>query len=265
MKKIIFAVVLALGLSACGVVAPDAGQEAVLVSKPMFFGHGGVQDTPVTTGRSYTAWTTDAIYVDVKPVQYNVPFEDLMTKDGIPMHFDAALVLQVTDSVKLYKNYGTDWYKNNIDTTFRNLVRQAVRKHGMNEVAIDTVAIETIDREVNAGLTTYLQKTGIPVKIVRTTVGKANPPDSVKNQRVETAQEEQRALTQTKVEAAEIARKKAEQARAEADKAYIAQMGLSPEQFVELDRNRTIRDACVGDGKNCTLVVGGTAIYSAGK
>lgn len=264
MKKIILAIGLALGLSACTVVAPDAGQEAVLVQKPMFFGHGGVVDEPVATGRSYAAFTTDAVYVDVKPVQYNVPFEDLMTKDGIPMHFDAALVLQVTDSVKLYEHYGLEWYKNNVDSVFRNLVRQAVRKHGMNEVAIDTVAIESIDAEVNAGLTAYLKQTGIPVKIVRTTVGKANPPDSVKNQRIETAQEEQRALTQAKTENAEINRKKAEQARAEADKAYIAQMGLSPEQFVELDRNKTIRESCAGD-KACTLIVGGQALFTGAK
>lgn len=264
MKKLFLFPVLLLAsmVAACGSVAPDAGQEAVLVSKPWLFGHGGVQDEAIKTGRTFVALTTDAIYVDVRPVEWTVPFEDLMTKDGVPMHFDAAAVVQVTDSVDLIKRFGPKWFENNLSTVISNLVRQAVRKHGMNEVAIDTTAIDSIDAEVRKGIEAYLVQAKLPVKLVRFTVGKANPPDSIKSQRVETAREEQRQKTEAMTQAAEVARKQAEAARADADNAYRSQMSLSPEQFVKLQEINMMRDVCAG-GK-CTFIAGnGAALVNA--
>ena len=264
MRKIMISLCLsaaAISLGGCSSVKPDAGEEAVLVKKPWIFGHGGVDETPVTTGRTFVALSTDAVYVDVKPVEWTVPFDDLMTKDGVPIHFDAAIVVQVTDSVKMIKQFGPKWFGNNIESVFRNLVRQAVRKHGMNEVAIDTVAVDDIDREVSTALKAYIEKTGLPVKLIRMTVGKANPPDSIKNQRVATASEQQRQATEGMTQAAEVARKQAEIARAEADNAYRQQMSLSPEQFVDLQRINMMQKVCAEGG--CTFIVGnGTALVS---
>ena len=247
-------IALTLSLAACSSVKPDAGVDAVLIEKPMIFGHGGVDPNPIKTGRSYVAWTTDSVLVDMKPVEWSIPFNDLMTKDGVPMHFDATVVLQITDSVKMVSHFGPKWFDNNIDAPLRNLVRQAVRKHGMNEVAIDTSAIEAIDNEVLQGLTGYISAAGIPIRIIRLTVGKANPPDAIKDQRVETAKEEQRQKTESMTQAAEVARKQAEMARADADNAYRSQMSLSPEQFVELERIHMMNKVCA-DGK-CTFIVG---------
>ena len=170
------------------------------------------------------------------------------------MHFDATAVVQVTDSVRLIRDFGTNWFQNNLESVIRNRVRQAVRKHGMNEVAIDATAIDAIDAEVNAAIVEYISKTRIPVKLVRMTVGKANPPDAIKDQRVSTAREEQRQKTEVMTQAAEVARKQAEMARAEADNAYRSQMSLSPEQFVDLERIKMQRDVCANGG--CTFVVG---------
>jgi hypothetical protein len=49
-----------------------------------------------------------------------------MTSDGVPITFHAITVLQVTDSVSLIKNFGPDWYKNNLEEPFKTMVRQAV-------------------------------------------------------------------------------------------------------------------------------------------
>ena len=58
MKKIfsifVLSLVMVLGFTSCTSVTPDAGQEAVLVHKPWFFGTGGVDNTPVETGLEYT-------------------------------------------------------------------------------------------------------------------------------------------------------------------------------------------------------------------
>ena len=110
MKKLIVVPVLlivALALG-CRTVQPDAGHEAVLVRKPLLFGSGGVDETPVKTGLKYVAFTTTGIDVNMQPLRIDVEFSDLMTTDGVPIDFHSVLTLQITDSVKLVRDFGQD-------------------------------------------------------------------------------------------------------------------------------------------------------------
>lgn len=72
-------------------VKVDAGMEAVLIDKPIIFGHGGVRDEPVRTGRSYVWFTTDWYNVDMRPQQTPLHFDDLMSSDGVPLDFDSVI------------------------------------------------------------------------------------------------------------------------------------------------------------------------------
>lgn len=245
--------VVLLLITGCSAVTPDAGYEAVLVKKPWIFGHGGVDVTPVTTGRTFVAPSTDAVMVYMLPIQKTEHFEDLMSADGVPLDFDAALRVKITDSVQLIRNFGPQWYEQNLAVEFRNRVRQAVRKHGMNETAINTQAVEAIDTEVTRELERYIAEAKLPVQLIQMTVGKANPPDSVKNQRIETAAQEQRVMTEQKRKLAENSRQAAEQARAEADNAFRNAMQMSPEQYLRLEAINMQREVC--SGGNCTFVI----------
>lgn len=245
-------------------VSPDAGVAAVLIEKPIFFGHGGVNPVAITTGSSYVWTTTDVVMVNMKPMQETVDFNDLMSSDGIPLHFDSAIRLQVVDPVKLIERFGTEWYRNNLSVEFSNRVRQAVRKHGMNETAINTTAIDSIDAEVTSQMLRYIASSGLPIRLIKITVGRASPPDSIKNQRITTANEQQRQITETQTQKAEVTRKGAEEARADADNAYRQRLGLDSEQFVELQRIGMMRDVCKpkdGEKSPCTFIIGnGTAL-----
>jgi regulator of protease activity HflC (stomatin/prohibitin superfamily) len=161
----------------------------------------------------------------MQPRQFELKFDDLMTSDGVPLGFDSKILLQVDDSVGLIKNFGPNWYENNIEAEFSNRVRQAVRKHGMNETAISTTAIDAIDAEVTGAMQSYIANAHLPVHLIRVIIGKANPQDSIKNQRVETAAQEQRQQTEVQRTLAENARKNAETARAIADNAYRQSLG----------------------------------------
>lgn len=251
MKHILVAFV-ALFLSACSSYTPDAGYEVVLVKKPWFFGHGGVVDTSVKTGRTYAALSTDGIYVYMQPKKFDTEMHDTMTSDGVPISFHAIVVLQVTDSVALIRNFGPNWYVNNLEEPFKTMVRQAVRKRGMNETAISTTALDAIDSEIHDTLIDFIKEKGLPVRLVTMTVGRANPPDAIKNQRIETAAQEQRIQTEIQIKNAETQRKAAEEARAAADNAYRQAIGLSPEQYVQLKRVEMELKVC-GDGK-CTFI-----------
>jgi regulator of protease activity HflC (stomatin/prohibitin superfamily) len=248
-----------LMLAGCHGVQPDFGEEAVLIRQPWFFGHGGVVEQPVTPGLAWVALTTDHVMVNMQPQQFGVHFEDLMSSDGVPLDFDAVLRLQVTNSVRLISEFGTDWFNRNVQAEFQNRVRQSVRKHGMNETAINTVAIEEIDTEVTAAMEEYLRQANLPVQLIQVTVGRANPPDAVKDQRVATATEQQRQLTEQQRKLAEDARLEAERSRAAADNAYRNSLGLSPAQFIALEAINMQRAACT-NGTTCTFVVNGGAV-----
>jgi regulator of protease activity HflC (stomatin/prohibitin superfamily) len=267
MKVVSIAVAATILLGGCSVYSPDAGHEVVLVEKPWLLGHGGVDAESVKTGRTYAAISTDGVDVYMQPQKFETEMADTMTSDGVPITFHAITVLQVTDSVSLIKNFGPDWYKNNLEEPFKTMVRQAVRKHGMNETAISTTALDAIDAEIRDQIVAFIKEKNLPVKLVTMTVGKANPPDAVKNQRVETATQEQRIQTEKQTKLAEDQRQQAEQSRANADNAYREAMHLSPEQFIQLETINMQRQVCGDKGKaNCTFIQNGTTpVYNLGR
>jgi regulator of protease activity HflC (stomatin/prohibitin superfamily) len=238
-------------------VSVDAGHEAVLIAKPWFFGDGGVQKKPVETGRVWVALTTDAVDVSMQPETYHLGIDDMMSRDGVPLDFSSSLRLRVNDSVKMVTQFGPEWYKKNVEQPFFMAIRDAVKKRGMNEVAIDASAAEAIDEEVTQALTKYLKDKDIPATLIDVTVGKANPPDSVKHQRIDTATQEQRIQTERQRKLAEDQRLAAEQARANADNAYREAMRMTPEQFLQLESMKVWRDVCAGGKGNCSFVTDG--------
>jgi regulator of protease activity HflC (stomatin/prohibitin superfamily) len=267
----------------CGAVTPDAGTEAVLVRKPMFFGHGGIDGTPIKPGRSYVAWTTQAQYVNMQPQRIDANFDDMMTKSGVPVDFHSVITVRVTDSVKLVEKFGNDtvtytdstsvpgFWARNLDQPFRTAVRDEVKKHEMNAIAIDTTATALVDEAVTAHLKNIVTETGVPVEIIDVSIGRVNPPDAVKNQRIATAEQEQRKLTEDQRKLAEDARKMAEESKAAADSAYNVKMNanggqnLTPDQYLRYLDIQMKRDACTRG--NCTFLIGTNAqpIVQAGQ
>lgn len=260
------AVVLLIALAVgCRTVQPDAGHEAVLVRKPLIFGSGGVDPTPVKTGLKYVAFTTTGIDVNMQPLRVDIEFNDLMTSDGVPIDFHAVLTLQITDSVKLVRDFGQDqmgaqpgFWVRNLDQPYRTAVRDAVKAHGMNEMAIQATAAESVDRVVTDHLLTIIKEAGVPVRVLDMSLGRANPPDAILHQRVETAAQEQRINTEKQKKLAEDQRKMAEESRAAADQAYNQKMGLNSEQYVALQAIQMQREVCSKGG--CTFLYGGNAV-----
>ncbi|HEX8027411.1 MAG TPA: SPFH domain-containing protein [Vicinamibacterales bacterium] len=265
MVVVIGVAAMTAALAACSTVQPDAGHEAVLVRKPLIFGSGGVDSTPVKTGLKYVAFTTSGVDVNMQPRRIDAEFNDLMTSDGVPIDFHAVISLQVTDSVKLVRDFGADVGQNgipgfwirNLDQPFRTAVRDSVKAHGMNEMAIQATAAEAVDKVVTDHLLEIVKETGVPVRILDVSLGRANPPDAILHQRVETAAQEQRINTERQKKLAEDQRKAAEESRAAADQAYNQKMGLNTEQYVALQAIQMQRDVCAKG--TCTFIFGANA------
>lgn len=270
--------VLSVLCGGCSTVKPNAGEEAVLTYKPMFFGSGGVDPTPIRTGLSYVAFTTYSTIVNMQPQRIDLQFNDLMTNDGVPIDFHAVISYQITDSVRLVKDFGADmddrtepdevmpgFFRRNLDQPFRTAVRDEVKRHGMNEMAIQATAAEQVDDVVTKALEGIITAMRLPIHLIDLSLGRANPPDAILHQRVETAAQEQRINTEKQRKLAEDQRKAAEEARAAADAAYNAKMDLSPAQYLQLQEIQMKREVCAKSGA-CTFLFGGaTPLLSVGR
>lgn len=85
-KHVALLAVAALSVG-CSAAEPDAGQEAVLVRKPWFFGAGGCGPEVVKTGLVWTAPSTSPVLVNMQPRQQEFNFDDLFTSDGVPLAY----------------------------------------------------------------------------------------------------------------------------------------------------------------------------------
>lgn len=73
MKKFLYLLIALIActvFSSCHRVAPGADEESVLVHKPWFFGHGGVDKDAVTTGSTWCWWSTSSETFKIIPVKY---------------------------------------------------------------------------------------------------------------------------------------------------------------------------------------------------
>ncbi len=267
-STVVLLLLLLVSLAAvgCSTASPDAGHEAVLVYKPILSGHGGVDETSIKTGLSFIALTTTAVDVDMLPQRVDVEFDDMMTKSGVPVNFHVVGTFQVTDSVKLVRQFGADrddkgnwgFWGRNLDQPLRTAVRDAVKKRDMQEMAISQTAADAVGSEVESAVKLIVGEKGLPIRIMALNVGRVNPPDAIKNQRIATAEQEQRVITEQQRKLAEDQRKMAEESRAAADNAYNEKMRLSPEQYVQLEQIKMMHEAC-GKG-TCTFLLGDGAM-----
>lgn len=279
MKKLnlLFAACAALSLAGCGYASVDAGEEAVLVRKPWFFGSGGVDMTPIQTGSQVVASSTDVVKIPVTPLSFDLGFDNMMPKDGIPLDFHTTVRVQVTNTPLLVRDWNGgatrvnadgdkvpsySWFNSNITPVYTNLVRQEVKNYTMTQLAFEGRAIDQIDQRVTAKLDEFIRRNKIPIRLLSVTIGRAIPPQEILDQRTATAEQQQRLQTEYAKQKAEEARKGAELARAEADNAYRVQMQWTPEQLIETKRIEMLKIACA---QGTCIFGGGTPIINTGR
>jgi hypothetical protein len=250
---------LLLAGSGCVLPAVDAGHEGVMVSKPIFLGHGGVDPVPITTGRVWVAVTTEVIDVDVRPLQFSEHF-DIISAENAPVSFDAFMIANVIEgrSPELIARFGPNWYVNNVKEAFRTIVREEVQKYQLFELttkpATRTKLQDAIDQEVR---TRIIEKQNVPIRLNRIVVGGILPPKGVLEQTAQTIIQEQRKITMVEFQKAEEAREKAERQRGIADRAYRESLGLTAPEFVDLRRIEVQKEIVThAPTSNLTIIMG---------
>lgn len=216
----------------------DAGEEGVLIKKPYIFGHGGVESEPITTGLTWTVWSTEVARVNIKPFNIDEKFDDLVTHDNNRVDFKIHLTFKHIPGKTpiLVEKFGSDWYRNKVREPLRNSTRSFTKKHTMFEMTTNSKVTDNLENMVTNEIKAFLVAEGIPTELVLATVGRAFPPQKVIDATEETAVQEQNVKTQTKRVKAEESRAAAERAAANADKAYMEEIGYTSSEYLEMKR-----------------------------
>ena len=251
---------LMLGMNSCINVAPGAGEEAVLIHKPYIFGHGGIDEKPVETGRQYEWFSTSYVIVSMLPQKFDEKLDDAASNDNTLLDFNTQIQLQVEDdkSPVLIKNYGRDWYVNVIQEVYRNTVRNYISKFGPFDLMSNREVLDSINYAVKSDMERYIDelsaKSGeLPIDVVNVVVGRAIPNEKQKAEMDNTAAATQAKRTEESRFEMLKAKEAAERQRAIADKAYQVEMGLSADQFIQLKAWEVIEKK---EGANIDVLVG---------
>lgn len=229
-----------LGLTSCYSVAVGAGEEAVLIYQPYFFGHGGVDYEPVRSGQTWCAPTTDYVLVSVVPETHNEVLEDVISNENTPLDFRTQIILQVKQgkSPILIDNYGFDWYDHNIKEVYNKMTRNHISQYSPFDLMSNREILDSIDAKIKVDMEAYIaglsKEREFPIIVVNVITGRAIPNKPQLDEMNNTAAYTQAKQSQERRVEMEQAREAAERQRAIADKAYQNEMGMSTAQFLQL-------------------------------
>lgn len=264
MKKILYLLAVACvsiaTLSGCTSAAPDGDEVGILIMKPWFFGHGGICDEPVQTGQTWCALSTDVVYMKVTPIAYDEHIEDAYSNDNTQLDWDIQIILQIQGEKApiLLRNYGIDWYKNNIHKPFTSHFYNLVGNYSPFDLMSNRAVTDSIEVLMKKYMETYIvdlskKKGEMPVTVNNIIIGKGTPNEQMKKEMDRTAAMIQERKSQEQRQATEKAREAAERQRARADRAYMAELNLTTQDFINLKWIQTISEK---QGANIDVMVG---------
>lgn len=261
MFSFVIMLTMSMTMTSCiGCTKVDADEETVLIDKPWFAGHGGVQSEPVETGLKWVWWSTDTETFKIVPFKHQVDMDDLFSDDNTPLDFHTIIITQIIKgkSPILLQNYGTDWFNTNLYNYYCNLVRDHISQHSPFDLMSNRAILNEIDAKVLKQMQDYVAQLSkereFPVLIKQVTIGKATPNKEQLAEMNKTAKAVQAKQTQEREVEVQMAREKAERQRAKADRAYREELNLTVPQFIELRKWDVINNK-----NNVNIVVSGNA------
>lgn len=183
---------------------------------------------------------------------------------GCDIHFSFSVYLkcqvQRGKSPILYKYFSDEWYKNNLQATFRTMVRDKASAFKMFDLASKREISSQLEKDIFKDIEQYAKKLKIPVDILQVSIGAITPPEQVLTETKNTAAQNQSILTQSARAEAEKSRKQAEINKAIADQAYKLQMGMTTDEYLKLRQLEIDKEKVelIKDNKNVTIIFGNT-------
>ena len=237
------------------------GHVGVFVKSPYLIGSSGVDQEVANPGRHYFAfWSTSLVFYNVQPQSLTEQFDDLITKDTMPVDFSAYLQIKLVDDKVplLHEKFGERWYENNLERQFQEMVRNHAKKYEAFALMNNSQVSDEMSRSIEKQVVEFINSINLPVKVINVSIGKVNPPKEVIQQTIETAAQEQKQKTEQQRANAELARAQAEKNKALADRAYKEAAQMNTKEYLTL-RSLEIELAKVQMAKekqNVTIIMG---------
>lgn len=232
-------------MTSCYFVNPSYDEEVALKKTPWFFGSTGVDDDPVTSMTMYCQ-TTSAVTFKMLPQKYDFKFDDLLSNDNTPLDVSMYMVVQIQrgGTPELLRNYGENWYSTFIEPYFKNKVREFVSAYSPFDLMSNREVLKEFDANVQKSMQEYVtqlsKKKRFPIEIQSVITDRVMPNEQQLSEMNKTAAAIQQRKTQEVQVSVQEARARAENARAIADKAYMEQMRLNPDQYIQLKWIETV-------------------------
>ena len=226
--------------TSCSLAKVDGDEEGVFIKQPWFFGKGGVMEEALTQGSEWKVFTTDFVTYKKIPIKYTEVFDDVFCDDNTPLDLSAHIMLKIVDGKApiLHKNYGVDWYDNNVKENFREIVRNFISTYDMRTLVSDREVYDQVKIDIIEKMQSYFNKLNetneFPIIISNVVVDKAKPNDMVMEELNKTAAMTQQKITQQRQQEMEDERSITEEKRAKADGTYMKAMGLTADGFIKL-------------------------------
>lgn len=256
---VILGIVAMFGMTSCSMEDVPEGTKGVLVKRPYIFGSDGVD--VLEPGRHTIASSSSLVLVDVKPDRKKEDFDDLNTKDNVPVDFDIYFTFQINSSEvhNLYSKFGLDYYSKSLEQELRNLTRDKCKQYDMNPLTNDAHISDEINTFVLTEGNKIIKKLGIPVTLIAVNMGSVNPPKEVIEERSNTAAAKQKEQTIIQETINQSKRQNSERERAKADKAYQEALNLSTAQYIQLQELK-VREIGYSKAKEITIIEGNANI-----
>ncbi len=250
---------LVLCMTSCSMNDVPEGHKGILVKRPYVFGSSGVE--VLNNDRHTIASSSTLILVNTQPIKIKETFDDMTPKDDTPVDFDIYFSL-VLDDAKLdflYSKFGLQYYENNLQQEFRELVRNKCKQYDMKGLTNDSKISDEICQYVKSEGNKIIKALGIPVTLQSVNMGAVNPPEAVKVERSNTAASKQKELTQVQETKNQIERQNTERERAKADKEYQKALGLTTAEFITL-QDLEIKKIGYNKAKEFTVIENGSGV-----
>lgn len=243
-KKIILSICIVLSLAGCTDVV-DPGHVGVLVRNPYIFGDSGVDmEQTYPEGRHVLAFTSYMVQYNAQPIQQEEIFDDMPTIKQTPVDFKAIIRYKIDPNKanSVHKNFSKDFYDINLKKDFQNMLRDFARVNTVQDLTTNQQVTADGEVDVFKKMSEIVIAKKIPIEIMAVTIGAIMPPEEVLIETARTEAQTQRATTELSRAMAETNRKDAETNKAQADKAYMAEMGMTPSEYLQRLRIETDRE-----------------------
>lgn len=169
--------------------------------------------------------------------------------------FHVSIILDKNKVSKLYKEFGTAYWKTYIEDPLRTHVREFTKTQSMFAMTTDSSVSKMMQKNVKEYLVKFLKENKMPIFVKVVAVGKVLPQKAIIEETIRTGVARQAKRTQIENEKMQIQRKQTEIARAEADRAYMDKFGMTPDQYLEFLRLK-VQEKAVANGANVSLIMG---------